>query len=194
MGYLSWLALAQALFKRGVMTSAEKVKVIYKVTDTHIYGFFGPHRFLSNYHLHSIEYEGIIYPSTENAYQASKTSENWTKLEIASLEPYKAKSKGRSIPLREDWLDQLPSNEQIWEEVNGIPQPLVAMVRDKIMYDLNVIKFSNPYLKNLLLLTGDKYLEETNWWRDDYWGVWEGNGLNKLGRILMKIRAEIKQN
>ena len=68
-----------------------------------------------------------------------------------------------------------------------------TQVRDKIMYDINVIKFSNPYLRNLLLTTGDRYLEETNWWKDDYWGVVNGQGLNKLGLILMKIRDEIKQ-
>lgn len=191
------------------MTSVEKAKEIYKVTDQGIYGFFGPHRFLSNYHLCSIEWEGNIYPSTENAYQASKISpgsdqpfimdegmRRIERLDFVSFEPRKAKSMGRTLSLRGEWLQLLPQEETYRDEFGptiGTSYPLIYQVRDKIMYDLNVIKFSNPYLKNLLMLTGDKYLEETNWWRDDYWGVWEGNGLNKLGRILMKIRDELKK-
>jgi predicted NAD-dependent protein-ADP-ribosyltransferase YbiA (DUF1768 family) len=40
--------------------------------DKNVKGFFGNFRFLSNFHVCAIEYEGLIYPSTENAYQASK--------------------------------------------------------------------------------------------------------------------------
>lgn len=166
-----------------------KAKAIYKVTDTHVYGFFDKHRFSSNFHLHSIEYEGVLYPSNENAYHAAKTFDKNLRLEFAALTPTQAKSKGRQISLREDWLRPLHDEEIIWYQM----KPLVEQVRDKIMYDLNVIKFSNPYLKNLLLETGDKYLEETNWWKDDYWGVCNGTGLNKLGRILMKIRDDAKK-
>jgi ribA/ribD-fused uncharacterized protein len=166
------------------MESSDKVKAIYKVTDTQVLGFFKEHRYLSNFHLHSIEYEGIIYPSNENAYQAAKTLNFEERLKFASLDPSKAKSMGRSISLREDWLSELNTELFLGD--------LITQVRDKIMYDLNVIKFSNPYLRNLLLSTGDKYLEETNWWRDDYWGSFNGQGLNKLGRILMRIRDEIR--
>jgi len=183
-----------------------KAKDIYKVTDTHIYGFFDKHRFLSNFHLHSIEYEDILYPSNENAYHAAKmfpgdpqpllmkeedgkTPREITRLDFASFTPNESKSKGRSISLRADWLNILPEEEHVID-ARG---PLILQVRDKIMYDLNVLKFSNPYLKNLLLETGDRYLEETNWWKDDYWGVCNGVGLNKLGRILMKIRDEAKK-
>lgn len=166
-----------------------KAKAIYKVTDTHVYGFFDKHRFLSNFHLHSIEYEDILYPSNESAYHAAKTLNPHERLKFAALNPSQAKSLGRQISLREDWLQKLP-NDQIIFDASGV---LIEQVRDKIMYDINVIKFSNPYLRNLLLETGDKYLEETNWWKDDYWGVCNGTGLSKLGRILMKIRDDIRQ-
>lgn len=169
--------------------SAEKVNSIYKVTDTHVYGFFNEHRYLSNFHLHSIEYEGIIYPSNENAYQAAKILDQNMRLHFAGYTPSAAKGAGRSVSLREDWLTYLP-DEQLVTDSEGV---LILQVRDKIMYDINVIKFSNPYLRNLLLSTEDRVLEETNWWRDDYWGTFNGKGLNKLGRILMKIRDEAKQ-
>ncbi len=49
-------------------------------------------------------------------------------------------------------------------------------------------KFSNTDLKQLLLGTGSRYLEETNDWGDKFWGVCDGEGLNNLGRILMAAR------
>lgn len=161
-----------------------KAKAIHNVTDTHIYGFFDTYRYLSNFHLHSIEYEGILYPANENAYQASKTLDREKRLELASCTPSMSKSRGRGLSLRADWHSELPEKD---------PTGLIVQVRDKIMYDINVIKFSNTTLRDMLLATGDKYLEETNWWRDDYWGVMCGKeGLNKLGLILMKIRHEAK--
>ena len=35
--------------------------------------FSGRYRWLSNFHTCSIVYDGVEYPSTENAYQAAKT-------------------------------------------------------------------------------------------------------------------------
>lgn len=169
--------------------ASDKMKAIYKVTDTHIYGFFDRHRYLSNYHLHPIEWEGIIYPANENAYHANKTSNPRSKQDLANCTPNTSKAMGRQLTLREDWLNELPLEDQVTDNQGA----LILQVRDKIMYDLNVLKFQDPELKTLLFLTEDLYLEETNWWRDDYWGVWEGNGLNKLGRILMMIRSELNK-
>ena len=46
----------------------------------------------------------------------------------------------------------------------------------------------------MLLSTGDKYLEETNHWKDTYYGVCDGVGKNVLGKILMSVRNIIKSN
>ena len=54
-------------------------------------------------------------------------------------------------------------------------------------------KFSDPGLRKALLDTGDEYLEEGNTWRDEYWGVCNGIGKNRLGKLLMKIRDELRQ-
>ena len=43
-----------------------------------------------------------------------------------------------------------------------------------------------------VLATGDAYLEEGNTWGDRIWGTVNGSGANRLGFILMQIRAEIK--
>ena len=62
-----------------------------------------------------------------------------------------------------------------------------------IMEAILLDKFTrNEDLKAKLLETGGKYLEETNWWNDQFWGVCNGKGENTLGKVLMKIRATIK--
>lgn len=176
---------------------SSKMKAIYKVTDTHVYGFFDRHRYLSNFHLHPVEYEGVTYPSNEHAYHAAKIApgstqpSNVNRYAFTGLTPSEAKSLGRSVNLRNDWLFELPQADQL-SDSQGV---LILQVRDKIMLDLNRSKFTqNTGLSKLLEETGSLYLEETNWWRDDYWGVFEGTGLNKLGRILMMIREDLKKS
>ena len=62
------------------------------------------------------------------------------------------------------------------------------------MYDLNKIKYTtNLDLKQKLLDTGELEIIEGNTWNDTYWGQCPiGYGLNNLGKILMLIRSEIK--
>lgn len=53
----------------------------------------------------------------------------------------------------------------------------------------------NPQNAQRLLETGNKYLEETNWWGDTFWGKdLKGNGENTLGRLIMEIRASTPNN
>jgi len=55
-------------------------------------------------------------------------------------------------------------------------------------------KFSqNPELAKKLVATGDRYLEETNWWGDKIWGVYRGEGQNLLGKIIMDARARLAE-
>ena len=44
-----------------------------------------------------------------------------------------------------------------------------------------------------LLATGDAQLEEGNTWGDRIWGVYQGQGDNRLGKILMKVREELRR-
>ena len=50
----------------------------------------------------------------------------------------------------------------------------------------------HEYVRRKLLATGDRELVE-NSWRDDFWG-WGPNrdGQNKLGKLWMKVRAELR--
>lgn len=90
---------------------------------------------------------------------------------FCELNPSKAKSKGRHIMLRNDWED----------------------IKDNIMYQIVYSKFKqNPDLLDKLLKTEDAYLIEGNDWNDCYWGMCRGKGKNKLGKILMRVRSELK--
>ena len=62
------------------------------------------------------------------------------------------------------------------------------------MYKCLRSKFSAPELREKLLDTGDAELIEGNWWNDTTWGVCNGVGENRLGKLLMQIRAEIKDS
>jgi len=147
----------------------KKIEQIYRVDDKNIFGFFKEHRFLSNFQVHDIWYDGIHYTSTESAYQASKSLDLKTRLKFSIMPPSLARKEGQLISIREDWED----------------------VKLKIMEEICSIKFSHWRLRELLKKTGDRYLEETNWWGDTFWGADVNHfGENNLGKILMKIREK----
>lgn len=147
-----------------------------------ILGFKFNYRFLSNFWPCKIHWMGIEFKDTESAYQATKVDpelpeEEYTKIidEIRNASsPGIAKRLGKEVLLngkqRKDWRD----------------------ISLDVMYELNKLKFQNPILKKKLIDTGDTYIEETNTWKDTFWGVCSGKGENHLGRILMTIRKELK--
>lgn len=133
-----------------------------------IASFQGENRFLSNFWLTNIEFEGIIYPSVEHAYQAAKTLDITARLTIrAAKTPGDAKRLSKVLKVREDW----------------------GQVKLDIMEKLCFQKFIlNTQLRDKLAATGDAELIEGNAWGDTFWGVCKGEGRNELGKILMKIR------
>jgi ribA/ribD-fused uncharacterized protein len=141
--------------------------------DNNIKGFFSEFRFLSNFEPVKIEFEGRIYPSTENAYQAAKIMD-FQRDYFVSCSSSNAKSK---------WKTFIPKYSAAkWDEI-----------KLDIMEKVSIEKYKNPELKQKLLGTGDKYLEESNFWQDVFWGVdYKLGGRNELGKLLMKIREGIK--
>lgn len=150
--------------------------------DKNVKGFFEQYRFLSNFHLCDVYFEGIVYPSSEHAYMSAKThntqikdkfSKDFNGLAGGILTPREARNLGQTIELRPDW-----------EEVKY--DMMLAIVFDKF--------WRNKDIQKLLLDTGDKYLEETNHWNDVFWGYsWQKQtGQNNLGKILMKVREILK--
>jgi ribA/ribD-fused uncharacterized protein len=144
----------------------------YVVHDEYqVKGFFGNYRFLSNYELGSVLYDGIIYPSSENAYQAAKSFDIEIRKKFINVSPNESKKMAKTILIREDWEE----------------------VKYGIMYNIVLDKFiRNRELGDKLIETGDKYLEETNHWKDITWVVCDGVGKNWLGKILMDVRTDIK--
>lgn len=134
--------------------------------------FKGEYEFLHNYYPHAIQYEGIVYPTNEHAFQAAKTLNSKMRKEIAACEtPGKAKEMGNSISLRADW----------------------ESIKTDVMEDLCRLKFADPILKDQLLSTVGCYLIEGNHWGDTCWGMVNGKGENRLGKILMSLRDEFFQ-
>lgn len=133
-----------------------------------IRGFFLQNRFLSNFYSCFFEYDGVMFPAAENAYQAKK---DWANAKtFAYISSSDAKRLGsRVIITYPDW----DNNRLI------------------IMEEVLRAKFNDYDLGKWLLETGDQYLEETNWWGDKFWGVCNGVGENNLGKLLMKIRSEL---
>lgn len=62
-------------------------------------------------------------------------------------------------------------------------------------------KYQNPELRKMLLDTDNQTLTEFNYWHDTFFGICDGTcrtphkefiGENKLGKIIMQVREEIR--
>lgn len=157
-------------------------------TDTHIY-FWGS--FLSNFipnNLH-IDFDNIIFTNSEQLYMYLKAIyfKDFDKAkEIVNFgnEPRIAKNLGR--------------------EVRGYNDIEWAKVREVMMYTACILKFkSDTNLAKKLLDTNNKILVEASpvdlvwgigikWDNDDILDETNWKGLNLLGKVLMKVREELK--
>ena len=62
------------------------------------------------------------------------------------------------------------------------------------MYEIVKAKFEqNEDLRKRLINTGDEELIEGNTWGDKIWGKVKGEGQNNLGKILMRVRKELRE-
>ena len=154
-----------------------------------IHSFTGEYRFLSNFYpspiIVPIVYSGynhkdevalriqhIEFPTVEHAYVATKTMDPNLQLEISKVKKSgEVKKLGRKINLRSDW-------DEVKLSIMNM------LVRKKFISDWN--------LTYKLISTEDKELIEGNTWGDTYWGVCRGEGENNLGKILMKVREELR--
>jgi ribA/ribD-fused uncharacterized protein len=133
--------------------------------------FRGQKFYLSNFYPCAVEYEGIMYPSSEHAFQAAKTLDKEVRLEMSRVTyPAAAKKLGQRVELRPNWEE----------------------VKIEVMTEVVRAKFTqNEDCKIRLVRTEDEELVEHNTWGDRFWGVCKGVGENHLGQILMKIRSEL---
>lgn len=143
-------------------------------------------RFLSNFYPHkkdgskyphsvSVKLDDVVYDCTETAYQAAKTTNKEERQMIRVMSPYHAKAY---------WIGYEDKIRPDWEQI-----------KDDVMRDLVTQKFkNNKELKQMLLNTGVAILEEGNDWDDTYWGISNGRGDNRLGKILMELRSKLQKS
>lgn len=137
--------------------------------------FKGSYAFLSNFAPVTIQYMGLEFASTENAYQASKSRSMEHAIQCQNVTPGVSKALGKMCDLREDFDD----------------------IKVQIMTDINLIKYCDPEYSLQLIHTGERKLVEGNWWHDNFWGdcycdkCKDIPGQNNLGVILMEIREII---
>ncbi len=147
-------------------------------SDTEIKGFFGEFRFLSNFGKATVNLDGLTYPSTERAYQAAK----W---EADDREVFLTLTNEEAIKYNRQ------NNPNKWTPEEWDANKLDVM---RFLLEQKFDPELNPENYQKLMDTGDKYLEETNWWNDTFWGKnLQGEGANHLGRLLMEIRESYRQ-
>ncbi len=143
-----------------------------------IHSFTSGYRFLSNFFSSPVSYDGWMYPTVEHAYQAAKTDDQMMREVIRKCKtPSGAKHIGRHVRLKFEW-DKVKVQE------------MRVLLRQKFL--------THKDLRGRLLSTWPAELIEGNWWHGNFWGVCgcvdcEGkSGLNTLGKLLMEIREEFR--
>jgi len=151
-------------------------------------GTYNPFCWLSNFYTGApILWSGHEWLTAEHAYQAAKydqTNPSQFKAILEAATPDEAKLLGRTgNKIRSNW----------------------HAVKFDVMKQVVWAKFSSdPNLGQLLLDTGDAYLQEGTFWNDEVWGVrlldaeglwiqepFKRPGMNWLGTILMEVRSRL---
>ncbi|ELR97955.1 NADAR family protein [Gloeocapsa sp. PCC 73106] len=132
-----------------------------------------PYGCFSNFAYYGFELDGKWWSTSEHYYQTQKfitTEPDWALRISRAKTPTEAAKMGRdrSHLLRSDWEE----------------------VKDAIMTKAVLKKFqTHKQLSDILLATGDELIVE-NSPVDYYWGCGrDGTGKNRLGEILMNVRA-----
>ena len=155
-------------------------------TSTHVYFLHGV---FSNFtSTPMMQYKGHSFQTTEQAFMWAKAQlfgeKDSARLILAEKNPAKAKELGRGVK---------GFNPTHWD-IN----------KEFLMYEVNLAKYSQfDDYKSVLLSTGEKRLVEVNG-KDTIWGIglyandprvldekqWRGQNL--LGKVLMRVREELK--
>lgn len=138
----------------------------YNVGDA--YGCF------SNFAPYPIQLKGKTWPTSEHYFQALKFAgtEHEEAIRLADSPMIAARmGRSRQRPLRPDW----------------------ERVKDDVMREAVLAKFTqHPDIRAILLGTGEAHLVEHTT-DDSYWADGGGGrGQNRLGEILMEVRAQLR--
>lgn len=157
-----------------------------KQMDKKIIGpFRGDYDFLSNMFPTKVTTGLGTFKCAEAAFQAYKCANETDIEKFEKLDGKEAKALGGKSGLRKNGRLFRIALRSDWDAVRL--EKMLEVVR---------AKFSNPALAELLVDTGDAELVEINTWNDKFWGAVDENGVlvgeNHLGKILMQVRAEIR--
>lgn len=138
-----------------------------------ITSFDGPNRYLSNFFYATCVYEGVVYPTSEHAYQAAKFPADSPHREKIRVLPTPGETKKHAKAFKHLWSPDFHARKL---------DIMLAVLRSKFLL--------NTDLRTKLLSTVNPPVEliEGNTWGDCYWGVCGGHGENHLGKLLMRVR------
>lgn len=127
----------------------------------------------SNFAQYPIRLKGKTWPTSEHYFQAQKFEDiNYQRKILRASSPMKAAELGRSRKVK---------IKRNWEKI-----------KDNVMYDAVLAKFSQYSELAELLLSTEGLLLIEHAKNDSYWGDGgNGSGKNMLGIILMKVRDQI---
>ena len=146
--------------------------------------FRGEYAFLSNFYEFSFVYKESHWKTAEHAFQAMKFDCYRSDIDYRSKRDLRY-----SI-----WMAETP---KLARKIGNRKTKLFdkdkwEQIKDGVMREILDKKFYYLILRNKLLDTGDMILIEGNDWGDTYWGVCNGVGENRLGKILMEIRNGVR--
>lgn len=132
------------------------------------------YKWLSNMEPCKIIIDNIEYASVEHAYVSAKSSDpEWKMFCKTEPNPRIIKRKGRELVLSPEW--------------NTLKLSVMKQCIDQ--------KYSQEPYRELLLSTGNEYIQEGNWWNDRFWGVDLKSdppvGNNMLGKLIMEKRDSL---
>lgn len=129
-------------------------------------------QYLSAFSAHAVEYKGVSYPTVEHTYHCQRYSDENIQKEIreatSAYKSWETSQKYRS--------QQLPN----WDEIKGAVMEEIC--RAKLAQHDDV--------KQALIESREDVIVKD--FPDPYWGINETAGRNEMGKIWMKLRAELK--
>lgn len=146
-------------------------------TDREVYFYEQDHYYLSNFSAFRIGWKHLDFDTAEHLYHWLKFMPNEVGIARKIRE---ARSAHEAFKLAEHY--------------KSVRRPDWPDVRIDVMRDILRAKVDqHEYVRRKLLETGNRILIE-NSWRDDYWG-WgpNRNGQNKLGKLWMEVREELRK-
>lgn len=151
--------------------------------------FRGEYRFLSNHYPSDIDMSYVWQPritfkmpTAEHAFQSLKAIHSgledsekmvWLWRIVGLTDPADAKHYGSK--------GMIEINPIQWDRMSEYYMGRVQQQK----------YLQNPELADRLIATGDAALIEGNTWGDRIWGQVDGVGENKLGHVLMQVRAQL---